>query len=89
MNSPSLPDKPGEPQQLDLFEWAEKQAHPRGFHAAIRESTRAEAGYPTRYSIGFGSWPCLKARYVQIAFHRWRLELWHGLPSYRSGGHYG
>ena len=25
MNRPSLPDKPGESQQLDLFEWAAQQ----------------------------------------------------------------
>jgi hypothetical protein len=36
------------------------------------------------YGIRAGWWPCLEAPYVQLAFHRWRVELWWGLPSYAA-----
>ena len=53
----------------------------------IRAATRtgkcsAEGRYTLAYGLRLGYWPCLKAPYIQVAFHRWRFELWFGLPSY-------
>ena len=55
----------------------------RRFRAAVRTGKRnGEGRYALGYGLRFGYWPCLRAPYAQLAFHRWRLELWFGLPSY-------
>jgi hypothetical protein len=60
---------------------------PRRFHAAIRVGKRSPLGkYVLGYGLRVGYWPCLKAPYVQIAFHRWRVEIWHGEPSHLVSG---
>jgi hypothetical protein len=57
----------------------------RKLRTMIRDNKRSPDGRP---SIGFGArvgfWPCLEAPYLQVAFHRWRIEMWFGLPSYRQ-----
>jgi hypothetical protein len=56
------------------------------FHAAVRVGKRnAEGHYALAYGLRLGYWPCLKAPYIQVAFHRWRIEVWLGLPSYLRG----
>jgi hypothetical protein len=50
----------------------------------VRMSTRGAAGYAIGYGLKVGYWPCLRAPYIEVAFHRWRLDLWYGLPSYRD-----
>jgi hypothetical protein len=58
----------------------------RRLHGMIRVGKRnAEGRHALGYGLRLGYWPCLKAPYVQIAFHRWRLEVWFGLPSYLGG----
>lgn len=54
-------------------------------HMMIRSSTRGEAGYAIGHGLKFGYWPCLRAPFIQISFHRWIFEAWFGLPSYRFG----
>jgi hypothetical protein len=55
------------------------------FRAAIRAGKRNAAGkYALGYGLRVGYWPCLEAPYVQVAFHRWRIEAWFGLPSYST-----
>jgi hypothetical protein len=49
---------------------------------ATRESTHGAAGYALGYGLRVGYWPCLRGVYVQVALHRWRIEIWSGLPSY-------
>jgi hypothetical protein len=56
----------------------------RKLRIGVRKSTRGEAGYALGYGLRIGYWPCLLAPYVQIAFHHWRVEIWHGLPSYKA-----
>lgn len=48
----------------------------------IRNRQSPEGRTALGFGIRIGYWPCLKAPYVQIAFALWRLDLWHGLPSY-------
>jgi hypothetical protein len=56
--------------------------------AMLRNNKRSAAGSPAiGYGLKVGYWPCLLAPYAQIAFHRWRLDIWYGLPSYRDEGH--
>lgn len=57
----------------------------RRFRVQWRESRVSAAGKHA-FSIGarFGYWPCLKAPFVAIDFGTRRLEIWHGLPSYRK-----
>ena len=50
--------------------------------AMVRKSTRGEPGYALGYGLRVGYWPCLRAPYVQVALHHWRVEVWYGLPSY-------
>jgi hypothetical protein len=38
----------------------------------LRMSTRGDAGYAIGYGLKVGYWPCLRAPYIEIAFHRWR-----------------
>jgi hypothetical protein len=53
------------------------------FRTAIRAGKRSPEGrYALAYGLRIGYWPCLRAPYVQLAFHRWRIEAWYGLPSY-------
>lgn len=54
---------------------------------AIRSNKLSPQGKPSLgYGLRMGYWPCLQAPYLQIAIHRWRVEVWRGLPSYRGGG---
>jgi hypothetical protein len=53
------------------------------FHGAVRTGKASPEGrYALAYGLRFGYWPCLRAPYVQVAVHHWRLEIWFGLPSY-------
>lgn len=56
----------------------------RKFRFEIRNSKQGAPGFSLGYGVRVGYWPCLKAPYIQVAWHRWRLELWYGLPSYQD-----
>jgi hypothetical protein len=58
----------------------------RRLRVMIRPSTHGAAGRAVGYGLKFGYWPCLRGPFVQIAIHRWVVEVWWGLPSYRYGG---
>lgn len=57
----------------------------RKFRWHVRRNKESPEHQP---SIGFGLrlgwWPCLRGPYLQVAFLYWRLDMWHGLPSYRD-----
>jgi hypothetical protein len=45
--------------------------------------TSSDGRHAQSYGVRVGYWPCLKAPFICVDFHMWRLELWHGLPSHR------
>lgn len=52
--------------------------------ASVRAATRSPEGKPVlAFGLRVGYWPCLRAPFLELAFHRWRIDLWVGLPSYR------
>jgi hypothetical protein len=53
-------------------------------HLMIRPSKHGEAGSALNYGLRVGYWPCLRAPFIQIAFHKWLVELWFGYPSYKQ-----
>jgi hypothetical protein len=57
----------------------------RKLHIMVRPSRRGVAGQAIGYGLKVGYWPCLKAPFVQLALHRWIVDVWFGLPSYRGG----
>ena len=36
------------------------------------------------YGARIGYWPCLQAPFVTLDLGTWRLDVWHGLPSYKE-----
>ena len=56
----------------------------RKLRATIRNSTLGNAEYAIGYGLKLGYWRCLQAPFVQIDFHRWLIEVWYGLPSYKE-----
>jgi hypothetical protein len=58
----------------------------RKLHIMVRASARGDAGSAICFGLKVGFWPCLQAPFIQFAFHRWILEVWFGLPSYRFKG---
>ncbi len=47
-------------------------------------NTKSPAGRPSwGFGLRVGYWPCLRGPYLQIALGTRRLDVWHGLPSYR------
>jgi hypothetical protein len=84
---PRRPAAGNRQEEMRMSEQAGFVARPeaaRKFRWAIRTGKRGVEGYATAYGLRIGYWPCLRAPYLQIAFHRWRIEVWHGLPSYRG-----
>jgi hypothetical protein len=57
----------------------------RRFRVMVRPSVSAVAGRAIGYGIRVGYWPCLKAPFFSVSFHKWHIDLWHGLPSYVQG----
>lgn len=57
----------------------------RRFRYQLERTKRSPQGtHAHGYGLRVGYWPCLKAPYVQVALAIWRLDVWHGLPSYRT-----
>ncbi len=55
----------------------------RGFRFSCRAATRSPEGRPVlAFGLRVGYWPCLRAPFLELAVGRWRLDFWHGLPSY-------
>lgn len=59
----------------------------RTLHVQLHR-TRNDARGRHSQAIGarVGYWPCLHAPFVQLAIGSYRLDVWHGLPSYRTPG---
>jgi hypothetical protein len=54
----------------------------RKFRVEVRNNRESPEGQVhICFGIRVGYWPCLLAPYVQLAFWKWRLDIWHGLPS--------
>lgn len=73
------------PTLADVLETArEKGDDRRRLRLRVSINDRDQTG---RTSLGLGLrvgwWPCLKAPYIQVAAFWWRIDLWHGLPSYK------
>jgi len=56
----------------------------RRFRLEVRTSKERDGRFALGYGLRVGYWPCLKAPFLQVAFYRWRVEVWHGLPSYQD-----
>lgn len=57
----------------------------RRLRTKLQRNRRSDSGVTALgFGVRIGYWPCLKAPYVQFAVAFWRLDVWHGLPSYRS-----
>jgi hypothetical protein len=57
----------------------------RTLRVQLERTKRSPQGtHALGFGIRLGYWPCLRAPYVQFAFAIWRLDVWHGLPSYRG-----
>lgn len=56
----------------------------RKFRWQLRENTRSPDGrLVICFGIRCGYWPCLYAPFIQVSFCELRLDIWHGLPSYK------
>lgn len=77
------------PQAIEWYAariYAERTGQPvRKFRAQYRRS-RVSATGKHAFSVGIrlGYWPCLKAPFVAIDLGTRRLEVWHGLRSYKK-----
>jgi hypothetical protein len=59
-------------------------AEARRIRLMVRPTPHGEAGSALNYGLRVGYWPCLRAPFIQIAIHKWLVELWFGYPSYKS-----
>jgi hypothetical protein len=54
------------------------------FHFQVRPSPSNAKGQRVFYlGLRVGYWPCTESPFIQLALAFWRIELWHGLPSYK------
>jgi hypothetical protein len=48
----------------------------------VRPTARRHDGAPSiALGVKVGYWPCLRAPFLQVCVYRWRVDVWHGLPS--------